>query len=169
MRIATFLFALFLVTGLVLADSSLRRQSVSVRDVPVQVTQAGAGFQGIGDGVLMWRRAEIRVVPLDLAAADRAELQSLRARVAASELDTARLTPSDPATREQLSRQLQLMRALLAFADRQDSDQGKSLAAVQVQQHLNQIEGQRMCEACHNRIVAQNVQGGRQQKERNDR
>src|SRR5689334_18371583 len=75
-----------------------------------------------GDAVRMWRRAQIRVVPLDLFAGDKAELESLRARVARAEADAARLSP-DPATREQLSRQLQLMKALLSYADRIQSDQ----------------------------------------------
>ena len=59
------------------------------------------------------------------------------------------LEVSDLAVREQLSRQRQLMRALLSYAERQDTDKGKSLVAVQVQRHLNRIEGQVMCEACH--------------------
>jgi hypothetical protein len=88
----------------------------------------------------------------------------LRTRIAEAELDASRLAPSDPAVREQLSRQLQLMKALLSFAERQDSDQGKSPTALQVQQHLNQIEGQRMCEACHNRVVARRHEDGRQSK-----
>lgn len=164
MRIATFLFALSLVTGLVLAESSSVWQPSAVTPASVQLTQGEPGFQSGGDGVRMWRRAEIRVVPLDLAAADRAELQSLRTRFAEAEMDAAKLAPSDPAVREQFSRQVQLMRALLNFAARQDSDQGKSPAALQVQQHLNRIEGQVMCEACHNRIVAGSNGGGRQQK-----
>jgi hypothetical protein len=154
MRITTFLFALSLVTGLVLAETSSVWQPSAVAGAPVQLSQRASDSQNIGDGVRMWRRAEIRVMPLDLVAADRAELQSLRARIAEAEVDATRLSSSDPAVREQLSRQLQLMKALLSYAERQDSDQGKSPAALEVQQHLNRIEGQTMCEACHNRIVA---------------
>ncbi|MBZ5704308.1 MAG: hypothetical protein LAN63_03075 [Acidobacteriia bacterium] len=164
MRIATFLFALSLVTGLVLAETSSVWRPSAVPVAPVQVAQGEADFQSGGDGIRMWRRAEIRVVPLDLAAADRAELQSLRTRIAEAEMDAARVAPSDPAVREQFARQVQLMRALLGFAERQDSDRGKSPTALQVQQHLNRIEGQVMCEACHNRIVAGSDGGGRQQK-----
>jgi hypothetical protein len=164
MRIATFLFALSLVTGLVLADSSSVWQPSAVPNDPVQAMPRGASLQGSGDGIQMWRRAEIRVVPLDLAAADRAELQSLRTRVTEAEMDAARLAPSDPAVREQISRQIQLMRAMLSFTERQDSDQGKSPTAVQVQHHLNQIEGKVMCEACHNPILARADGGGRQRK-----
>lgn len=164
MRIATFLFALSLVTGLVLADSSAEWQLSAAPSTPVQLLPRQTDLQGSGDGIRMWRRAEIRVIPLDLVAADRAELQSLRTRVTEAEVDAARLAPSDPAVREQFSRQVQLMKAMLTFAERQDSDQGKSPTALQVQQHLNRIEGQMMCEACHNRILARSVGGGRQQK-----
>jgi hypothetical protein len=69
-----------------------------------------------------------------------------------------RLDRSDPAVREQLSRQLQIMRALLNYAERQDTDQG-SLVALQVQRHLNKIEGQVMCEACHSGPVRMNTPG----------
>ena len=154
MRIATFLFALFLVTGLLLAETSSLWQSSVLPEPALQVLQKQVQVQGNGDGVRMWRRAEIRVTPLDLAAADRAELQSLRNRIAEADVDAARLAPVDPALREQLSRQSQLMRAVLNLAERQASDQGKSPAALQVQRHLNAIEGQRMCEACHNQMVA---------------
>ena len=163
MRTATFLFALSFVTVLMLADSSSGWQPAAVQSVPVQLTQRETDLQS-GDGVRMWRRAEIRVMPVDLVAADKAELQSLRTRIAEAEVDAARLAPSDPAVREQFSRQIQLMKALLTFAERQDSNQGKSPTALQVQQHLNQIEGQVMCEACHNRILARTDGGGRQRK-----
>jgi hypothetical protein len=159
MRIATFLFALSVVTGLLLAETYPVWQTSATQRTPVQLTQPGGGLQG--DGLRMWRRAEIRVIPLDLVAADRVELQSLRTRVAEAEADAARIAPSDPAVREQLSRQVQIMRALLGFAERQGSDQGKSPTALQVQQHLNRIEGQMMCEACHNRVLAGRDGGGR--------
>ena len=107
-----------------------------------------------GGLVHMWRRAQINVVPLDLYAGDRAELESLRTRVKQAETDAARLSP-DPAAREQLSRQLQLMKALLSFAERTQSDQGKNVTAIEVQNRLNQIEGQTLCEACHLSIVAE--------------
>jgi hypothetical protein len=97
----------------------------------------------------MLRRAEIRVLPTELTVANRAELASLRNRIAQAEVDMNRLDLSHPAVREQLSRQRELMRALLRYAERQDSDQSKSLVAVQVQRNLNRIEGQVMCQACH--------------------
>jgi len=103
--------------------------------------------------VHMWSRAQISVVPLDLFASDRAELESLRGRVTQAEADVARLSP-DPASREQLARQLQLMKALLSFAARVQSDQGKNITDIEVQKRLNGIEGQSMCEACHIGVVA---------------
>ena len=97
----------------------------------------------------MLRQAEIRVLPTDLAAANRAELASLRDRVAQAEINATRLEVSDPAVREQLARQLQLAKALLSYAERQDSEEGKSPVILQVEHRLNRIEGRMMCEACH--------------------
>jgi hypothetical protein len=102
----------------------------------------------------MWRRAEIRVVPLDLYLANKVELDSLRARVAQAQTDATRLAPPDPAARELLYRQQQLLKALLSFAERQESNAGKGPAALDVQRHLNEIEGKVMCEACHTGMVA---------------
>jgi hypothetical protein len=101
------------------------------------------------DGVQMYRRADIRVMPVDLLAADKAELESIREQIVRTELDGLKLDISDPAVREHVSRQLALLRALLRFADHQYSDERKSPSALAVQKHLNQIEGQRNCEACH--------------------
>jgi hypothetical protein len=103
----------------------------------------------VSDGVQMYRRADIRVMPADLLAADKAELESLREQIARTEMDGLKLDISDPAVREHFSRQLTLLRGLLRLADRQYSDEGKSPSALAVQKHLNGIEGQRNCEACH--------------------
>ncbi len=97
----------------------------------------------------MWRLAEVRIVPFDLAVAHRKELSSLRARVELAKMECDKLNPTDPAVREQLARQIELMDALLHWADRQSSDEGKTPTAIQVQQHLNNIEGKVQCEACH--------------------
>jgi hypothetical protein len=161
MRIATFLLALSLAVVLALAQASPPAQPPVVSQTAVQLAQLGPDSPGSGGTVRMWRRAEIRVVPLDLVAADRAELESLRSRVAEAEVDSRRLEVSDPAVREQLSRQIQLMKGLLSYAERQDSDRGKSASALEVQRHLNQIEGQTMCEACHGTILAGVSGGGR--------
>jgi hypothetical protein len=53
-----------------------------------------------------------------------------------------------------LYRQQQLLKALLSFAERQESNAGKGPAALDVQRHLNEIEGKVMCEACHTGMVA---------------
>ncbi len=116
-------------------------------------------YQGVSprasDGIHMWRRAFIRVTPMDLVSQRRANLDSLRSQVARSQIESMKLETRDPLVREQLSKQTQLMDALLSFAEQQDTDQGKSPAALEVQHHLNQIEGQVMCEACHTGINAQ--------------
>jgi hypothetical protein len=106
-------------------------------------------------GERMWRRAEILVVPLDLFLARRVELDSLRARVEQAQADAARLELADPAASELLSRQQQLLKLFLTLAERQESNAGKGPTALEVQRHLNQIEGKVMCEACHTGVVAQ--------------
>ncbi len=161
MRITYFLFALSLVSASVL----LLPQGLPVRPDPPPAhlsalsDDGGGAAQMSSDGVRMLRRADIVVLPVEVAVANRAELASLRDRVAEAEVDIARLDRSDPAVREQLSRQLQTMRALLHYAERQDTDQGKGLVALQVQRHLNKIEGQVMCEACHSGPVHMNTPG----------
>ncbi|HXZ28392.1 MAG TPA: hypothetical protein VEG08_10385 [Terriglobales bacterium] len=103
----------------------------------------------------MWRLAEVRVVPLDVAAAQTKELATLRARVELAKLEYAKLNPSDAAVRTQLTRQMELLDALLGWAERQNSDAGKSPTAIQVQQHLNNIEGKVQCESCHGGIIGE--------------
>lgn len=154
MRLLSFLFALCLVTILALAEVLSSRQPAAISPAPAQPVQNATQSWSGSDSTRMWRRAEIRVLPLDLLAANRAELESLRKRVADAESDSSRLGSSDLAVREQLFRQLQLMKALLRFAERQEADTGKSATALEVQRHLNRIEGQTMCEACHSGIVA---------------
>ena len=147
MRMAAFLFALSLFTGsFLLRGPSAQHASPPPNSFHFERDNAS---QASGDGVRMLRRAEIVVLPADLAAANRAELASLRDRVSQAEVNLSRLEPSDPALREQLFRQIQLTKALLSFAQRQNSNLGKSRAALQVEHHLNEIEGRVMCEACH--------------------
>jgi len=154
MRLLSFLFALCFVAILALAEVLSPHQSPATSPAPARPAQDATQTWSGNDSTRMWRRAEIRVMPLDLLAANRAELQSLRERVAQAESDSNRLGSPDQAVREQLSRQFELMRALLRFAQRQESDAGKSATAIEVQRHLNRIEGQMMCEACHSGIVA---------------
>lgn len=151
MRLAAFLLVLFLLTLLVMAQSPGSHSSMpapaSPQLVPGQSTYGRAGS--------MWRRAEIRIVPNDLLATNHAELVSLRRRVEQAKSDAARLEPGDPAVRRQLTQQIELMDAMLAWAERQDSDLGKSPTALDVQHHLNNIEGKVMCEACHGGPIGQ--------------
>ena len=147
MRILALLFVLSVVVAAVLG------QTLSVP--PAQDLSESFSIPGSpgNDGTRMQSRAQIQVVPIDLLVSNKAELQSLRTRVADAEAETSKLEISDPAVREQFSRQLQLLRALLALAQMQQADTGKSPTALEVQQHLNEIEGQTQCEACHGRIV----------------
>jgi len=161
MRIADFLFALSLVSAsvLVLPQGSPVRPNPRPAHPSTLSDEGGSAAQTSSDGVRMLRRANIVVLPVELAVANRAELAYLRDRVAQAEVDMSRLDLSDSAVREQLSRQLQLMRALLNYAERRETDQGKGLVALQVQRHLNKIEGQVMCEACHSLPARMNTTG----------
>jgi len=151
MRTVAFLFSLCVVGALVLAQT-LSNPLID-RGTPSQVIPA----QQSGVREPMWRRAEIRVVPLDLYLANKVELDSLRARVDRAQADAARLEPPDPAARELLYRQQQLLKALLNLAQRQESNAGKGSTVLEVQRHLNEIEGKLMCEACHTGMVARHV------------
>jgi hypothetical protein len=151
MRRVAFLLALCVVGALVLAqtlsDPALndRGRSHLNQMMPAHPTSTGER---------MWRRAEIRVVPLDLYLANRVELDSLRARVEQTQADAAKLEAPDPAARELLYRQQQLLKVLLNLAERQESNAGKGPTALEVQRHLNEIEGRVLCEACHTGVVA---------------
>jgi hypothetical protein len=147
MRITTFLCALSLVAVVLVAETSSYQHSAPV---PIAAQSQPRAFSA-SDGVQMWRRAEIEVVPLDIAVANRAEIESLRRRVERVEADAVagNVYLTDPAVRERLTQQLQLIRALMSYAERRDSDQGKSQVALQVQHHLNRIEGRIACESCH--------------------
>jgi hypothetical protein len=151
MRTATFLFALLCVAVLVLADTTLFRQPSTA--APVTVVSRQQDQSSFGDSVRMWRRAEVQVVPLDLAIANRAELESLRRRAVKIEAEAVALNNPREA-RDQLDRRSQLIRALISLAERQGSDQGKSATAIAVQRHLNHIEGRIMCESCHTSVSA---------------
>jgi len=151
MRSLAFLFFLCVVGVLVLAQNlsdPLIDRGPSGQMVPTQHS---------GGGERMWRRAEVRVVPLDLYLANKVELDSLRARVEQAQADAAKLEPPELATRELLYRQEQLLKALLNLAQRQESNAGKSPTVLDVQRHLNEIEGKVMCEACHTGMVARRV------------
>ena len=152
MRSAAFLLALCVVSALMLAQT-LSNPAVTDRSTPGAKQMMPAHPTGTGER--MWRRAEIRVVPLDLYLANKVELDSLRARVEQAQADAARMEPPDPAARELLYRQQQLLKALLNLAGRQESNAGKGPAVLEVQRHLNEIEGKVMCEACHTGVVAQ--------------
>ena len=151
MRIATFLLLLCVASVVVLAQTLSNPLPVAPANPaanPMMPSHATAA------GDRMWRRAEIRVVPLDLYLANRVELDSLRTRVEQAGADAGRMEPPDPAARELIYRQQQLLKALVNLAGRQESNQGKGPAVLEVQRHLNEIEGKVQCEACHSGVVA---------------
>jgi hypothetical protein len=157
MRLPVFLCALWVVAILAFGTSLSSQQTSNVPPATTMLPAPGPTELWSGyNGSRMWRRAEIRVVPLDEVDLSKAELQSLRDRVARAEAESTGFWFSDPAMRRQLSEQLQLMKELLKFAEQQQSSRSKSPTAVEVARRLNQIQGQIMCEACHSGIVARN-------------
>jgi hypothetical protein len=156
MRLPIFLFALCLAAMVAFAAAVSSRQPINAPQAFVPSHQDVTAIQSDYDGTRMWRRAEIRVIPLEQADRNRAALQSLRTRVAQAERDSAGLWLLDSNVRQQLSSQVQLMRELLTLAEQQQSNRGKSPNALAVERRLNQLQGQTMCEACHSGIVARN-------------
>jgi hypothetical protein len=155
MRLPAFLFALCLATMVAFAAvSSLQPTNTPQTIYPSRPEMTA--LQSNYDGSRMWRRAQILVIPLEQADRDRAALESLRNRVTQAERDSSSLWLVDPYVRQQLSSQVQLMRELLALAEQQQSNQGKTPNAQAVERRLNQLQGQTMCEACHSGIVARN-------------
>jgi hypothetical protein len=153
MRTPVLLFVVSLLTAVLVAQAHLYHPDLVTPQSSTKLSQTRPDVWS-SDGERMWSRAHIRVIPLDVVAANKTELESLRNRVSRAELDTWKLASSYPAIREQLYRQVELNRALLQYAERQDSEAGKSSAALQVQRHLNEIEGRRYCEACHAQVIA---------------
>ena len=160
MRLPAFLFALCL-AAMVAFGAAVSSQLPTNAPPTIDPTRRDAvAVQSNNDSSRMWRRAEIRVTPLELADRNRATLESLRNRVAQAERESSPLWLVDANVRQQLSSQVQLMGELLAFAEQQQSNRGKTPNALAVERRLNQLEGQTMCEACHSGIVAQNHGGG---------
>jgi hypothetical protein len=147
MRTAPFFFALSLFCVSILAQG-WPIQSLPRVHAPAEFAEKQSASQILSDGVQMMSQADIVVVPMDVAVANRAELASLRDRVLQAEADVTKLDLSDPAVRREFAQQ-RLMKALLDYAGRQSRDDGKSRMAIQVQKHLNTIEGRVMCQACH--------------------
>ena len=151
MRIATFPVAASLLTAVLFAQIYLPTKSQLTKPEFPQVMQR---VPPGSDGERMWTRAQIRVVPLESIVSDRTKLDAFRTQIGKSEIEALRLASSNPSLREPLFRQIDLMNALLHYAENRDSDEGKSVAAIDVQRHLNEIEGRINCEACHTGVVA---------------
>ncbi len=158
MRFPALLFALSL-AAVVAFGAAVSSQQARNSFTPASPSRNDAATPR-DDTSRMWSRAEIRVIPQEQVEWNRAALESLRNRVAEAERHSSAFWLVDPDVRQQLSSQVQLMKQLLAFAELQQSNRGKSVNAIAVERRLNQLEGQTMCEACHGGIVAQNHGGG---------
>ncbi len=152
MRPATFLSASVLALAL-FTHSFFPTNSPGAQLTGLQKAEPHPAIRG-GDGEPMVTRAYIDVVPLDVLAERNRQLESLRSRVAQLEVEAVRLGSAKPEIREHLARQGEMMNALLAYIGREQSDQAKSPAALEVKQHLNEIEGRMNCQACHTGVVA---------------
>ncbi len=159
MRLPAFLFALCLAAMVAFGAVLSSPQPKNAPPARAPSHHDGVVVQS-NDGSRMWRRAEIRVIPLEQADRNRAELESLRIRLVQVERESANVWLIDSNVRQQLSSQVQLMKELLRFAEQQQSDRGKGPTALAVERRLSQLQGQTMCEACHSGIVAQNHAGG---------
>jgi hypothetical protein len=151
MRSATFLSAAVLAAAFF--SSSFPVTTSRGVQIPAQRAQPRSNIRG-SDGEPMVTRAYIDVVPMDLMAERNRQLQSLRSRVSQLEVEDMRLASAKPEIREQLARQVQVMNALLQYIGREQVDEGKSPAAMEVKQHLNEIEGKGNCQACHTSVMA---------------
>jgi hypothetical protein len=155
MRPVTFLSVAFCLTAVLFAQSYMPSRFPTVQRHLSQVPETRPEIRA-SDGERMVMRAAIRVLPLDVLSERQTELERLRARVTKGELEALQLSATSPAVREHLLRQLDTMQALLKYIEREQSDQGKSPAALRVQQHLNEIEGRVNCQACHSPVIAAN-------------
>jgi hypothetical protein len=152
MRTVTFLAVPLLLTVVLFARSYFPGVSTPIDRAIAQMPQTRPDVGT--DSERMWTRAEIRVLPLDLVSERRAELDSLRSRVAQAKIDDLKLGRANPDQRERAVRNINHMTALLTYIDQERSDQGKSIPALEVQRHLNEIEGRVNCQACHTGFVA---------------
>jgi hypothetical protein len=154
MRLPAFLFALALLAALAFGISASQQTSNIPNSRPIPKSpELWGGYTT----ARMWRRAEIRVVPLDQVDLDKAKLQSLRDQAARAQSQGTGIWFADPYLRKQLSEQLQLINDLLKFAEHQQANKAKTPTALEVERRLNQIQGETMCEACHSGIVAKNA------------
>ena len=159
MRLPAFLFVLCL-AAMVAFGAAITSQPIPNTPQAFAPRHNGTPVASTYDSSRMWRRAEIRVVPLEQADRNRFALESLRRRVALAEQETTSVWLLESHVRQQLSSQTQLIKKLLALAEQQQSDRGQSPNAMAVERRLNQLQGQMMCEACHSGIVAQNYGPG---------
>ncbi len=160
MRLPAFLFALCLAAMVAFGAAVSSPQPKNGPPAIAPPRDYVTDVQFNDDGSRMWRRAEIRITPLEQVERNRAALESLRNRVAQAEKESTNLWLIDSNVRQQLFSQNQLLRELLALAEQQQSNRAKSPTTLAVERRLNQLQGQTMCEACHSGIVARNQGGG---------
>lgn len=91
MRIAPFFFALSLFCVSILPQG-WPMQSLPRVHAPAEFAEKQSASQTLSDGVQMMSQADIVVVPMDVAVANRAELASLRDRILEAEADLTKLT-----------------------------------------------------------------------------
>lgn len=139
MRLPAFLFLLSLAAMVALCAAVSSQLPTNAPPTIASPRQDAAAVQSNNDSSRMWRRAEIRVTPLEQADRNRAALESLRNRVAQAERESSTFWLVDANVRQQLSSQVQLMRELLAFAEQQQSSRGKTPNALAVERRLNQL------------------------------
>lgn len=94
MRIAPFFLALSLFCVSILPQG-WPMQSLPRVHAPAEFAEKQSASQTLSDGVQMMSQADIVVVPMDVAVANRAELASLRDRILEAEADVTKLDPSD--------------------------------------------------------------------------
>jgi hypothetical protein len=155
MRSVALLSVALLLTVLLFAKAYLPNTSTSSEPAAPKIAQTRLDIGG--DGERMWTRAEIRVLPLELVSQRRVQLDSLRARVAEAKADDLALARANPRLRKNVVRDINLMYGLLSYIEHEGSDQGKTIAAIEVQKHLNEIEGRVNCSACHSGVVARST------------
>ena len=140
MRLPVFLFAMCLAALVAFGSAVSSQKLTNASQAVTPPHDALSDVQRNYESSRMWRRAEIRVTPLEQVDRNRAALESLRSRVAQAERLDASWWLVDPNVRQQLSLQIQLMKELLAFVEQQQSDKGKSPNALAVELRLNQMQ-----------------------------
>ncbi len=95
------------------------------------------------------KRAEIIVVPQAIYERDRIEVARMQVLLAELQLTAPRVSAPDRATQRYVELSAELATLVSAHLDRLLTTKGRSQTAIAVQTHLNRMEGNSMCGACH--------------------